>query len=863
LVFWFWFSVFSADKLFCCEPKKVVVGIFFQKNVKMHTHDETGVLFGENDSGGAFCAYVLDSNAAVAVTEQQIASSVSFRPIRIKLTEGKATIVWHLHSVVDLLLDEDDKQSASSSSADADSVLELRKNLGTRFSQGLYEMCTIMVPASYTVVKRFGKERAPKSKCKTHTENFQMCAALRRSVLFGSNAAPLAAFKCIQMPIYALRKDFLEEFANDILFVDYRNYPQFPSDGNPWPCNITLNSDTQSKAIAAITSRFSGNDVSVPKFCRGGVVEMPMASGKTVIGIHTICNLGCNAIVLASSSALLPQWKERFDTFAPSMQSKVHVLKNTSELLKLCFQKLNLTKAKFLAKARDLIQIACLQTSKRDNMTDKYIDPDYIGKHILPPKLLNDIFRDEIKVAIMLYQSVSAMQGDQCDKKIAEINEMLTQLDQHPNVSLLDDDKAIKKFNVKMLENYFHLACCSAFMKSRILTVCDEVHHVSAPTFVKAFACLNSLYTLGFSATPTRKDGKTDLIYWSVGPTCYADKTPCEQVQCKYEIHTIRPKEDDGSKKRGFSEMTCIPPIANDAEEALLEMAFANAGDDDDEQDSTMTPAMKKQRHAEATIQLDVLKSMRGDGIGGNERMKLKDLPRPSAVPNTGTAASTAASDKASAAASQYQQSAQQIARDHARTEWIVNERILRDLFNTQCKNHVLVLCQYREHVESFASFLNQGLDEARRGGYPPGFELKLAYGSTTDDITPPTEDGLRYCKRITVGTYAFVSEGFDDYTVDALINAGIVSAQFEQALGRGLRTKKVFATPPATDVETNDEDETIPTPANYVPKNLTIIDFVDLNVAFSMSCQNARLKIAKKVVNSSCLKVVRFTHTY
>jgi hypothetical protein len=405
------------------------------------------------------------------------------------------------------------------------------------------------------------------------------------------------------------------------------------------------------------------------------------------------------------------------------------------------------------------------------------------------------------------------------------------------------------------------------------LTVCDEVHHVSAPTFVKAFACLNSLYTLGFSATPTRKDGKTDLIYWSVGSTCYADKTPCEQVQCRYEIHTIRPKEDDGSKKRGFGEMTCIPPIANDAEEALLEMAFANAGDDNDEQDSTMTPAMKKQRHAEATIQLDVLKSMRGDGNsssgGGNGRMKLKDLPRPSSVPNTATAASTAAaSDKVSAAASQYQQSAQQIARDHARTEWIVDERIMRDLFINQGKRHVLVLCQYREHVEAFASILQQTIDEVRREwGSPPSFELKLAYGSTTDDITPPTEDGLRYSRRITVGTYAFVSEGFDDYTVDALINAGIVSAQFEQALGRGLRTKKVFASPPATaDVETNDEDETIiptATPANYVPKNLTIIDFVDLNVAFSMSCQNARLKIAKKVVNSSCLKVVRFTNTY
>lgn len=50
----------------------------------------------------------------------------------------------------------------------------------------------------------------------------------------------------------------------------------------------------------------------------------------------------------------------------------------------------------------------------------------------------------------------------------------------------------------------------------------DEGHHVAAETFCRAMRGLCVPYTLGLTATPTRKDGLTRLIHWFLGPMAYA-----------------------------------------------------------------------------------------------------------------------------------------------------------------------------------------------------------------------------------------------------------------------------------------------------------------------------------------------------
>ena len=55
-------------------------------------------------------------------------------------------------------------------------------------------------------------------------------------------------------------------------------------------------------------------------------------------------------------------------------------------------------------------------------------------------------------------------------------------------------------------------------VKSFGLMILDECHHMAAECFVRVCQTFPAKYRLGFSATPTRKDGKTQLLHWHVGP---------------------------------------------------------------------------------------------------------------------------------------------------------------------------------------------------------------------------------------------------------------------------------------------------------------------------------------------------------
>ena len=50
------------------------------------------------------------------------------------------------------------------------------------------------------------------------------------------------------------------------------------------------------------------------------------------------------------------------------------------------------------------------------------------------------------------------------------------------------------------------------------LLVIDEVHQLAAECFVRVCQTFPAKLRLGFSATPTRKDGKTKLLHWHIGP---------------------------------------------------------------------------------------------------------------------------------------------------------------------------------------------------------------------------------------------------------------------------------------------------------------------------------------------------------
>ena len=67
------------------------------------------------------------------------------------------------------------------------------------------------------------------------------------------------------------------------------------------------------------------------------------------------------------------------------------------------------------------------------------------------------------------------------------------------------------------------------------MVLCDEVHIVAANTYYETLSRLNVKYKFGFSATPFRGDGLTDVIFWTTGPKIYI------VTNTETKEHTIQP----------------------------------------------------------------------------------------------------------------------------------------------------------------------------------------------------------------------------------------------------------------------------------------------------------------------------------
>lgn len=79
------------------------------------------------------------------------------------------------------------------------------------------------------------------------------------------------------------------------------------------------------------------------------------------------------------------------------------------------------------------------------------------------------------------------------------------------------------------------------------MVIVDEAHHICARVFSQAFFKFCPKYTLGLSATPERKDGLTDLLYWFLGPNILTierelrGKTVVKTCQFDCEFFTTPP----------------------------------------------------------------------------------------------------------------------------------------------------------------------------------------------------------------------------------------------------------------------------------------------------------------------------------
>lgn len=91
------------------------------------------------------------------------------------------------------------------------------------------------------------------------------------------------------------------------------------------------------------------------------------------------------------------------------------------------------------------------------------------------------------------------------------------------------------------------------------LVIVDEAHHMSAPVFNTALRYTPSQKILALSATPERKDGLTQLLFWSMGGICHRIERSPEHTLVSCMIY------EGGSRKEIIAKngMLSIPSMLN------------------------------------------------------------------------------------------------------------------------------------------------------------------------------------------------------------------------------------------------------------------------------------------------------------
>ena len=92
------------------------------------------------------------------------------------------------------------------------------------------------------------------------------------------------------------------------------------------------------------------------------------------------------------------------------------------------------------------------------------------------------------------------------------------------------------------------------------MVIVDEAHHICARVFSQAFFKFCPKYTLGLSATPIRKDGLTDVLYWFLGPPAFSVERENRQTTI---VKTLRYKCD---------EYKLPPPVTRFGKVSLVQM---------------------------------------------------------------------------------------------------------------------------------------------------------------------------------------------------------------------------------------------------------------------------------------------------
>jgi superfamily II DNA or RNA helicase len=199
---------------------------------------------------------------------------------------------------------------------------------------------------------------------------------------------------------------------------------------------------------------------------KNGLICVPCGRGKTFMAIWTALRIGKKFLIIVDKEFLMNQWKGELEALVPG------------------------------------IQIGILQEDKCEVEEEiRY------GRPFTIPELKAICKEKGLRVG-----------GNR--------DEILTRLKEHtPNFE--DREKQTVSFDctIAMIQTLVQRDFPSNLFDSFGFTIFDECHHLGAQHFSRVFQKVQTRYSLGLSATPTRDDGLTKVFEWHLGKPVYWEKT--------------------------------------------------------------------------------------------------------------------------------------------------------------------------------------------------------------------------------------------------------------------------------------------------------------------------------------------------
>lgn len=265
----------------------------------------------------------------------------------------------------------------------------------------------------------------------------------------------------------------------------------------------------------------------------GAMLVLPCGTGKTVLAIRILCELGQKTMVLVHTQCLMDQWKERIAQFCPT--AKVGSLQG--DRVRVMGKQID------HVTRDDLLLTGLFDTG--EGLTPELVPPTVVAlkTRLKELGLHRSGKREELEARLRAYDTThgSGHVASLFTHKTRAIDRVLGGIPYASDAPLADQlvARGLKpKMAIELAELYdgrdydvvigmIQSVCKKTYHSSLLqygLLVVDEAHHICARMMSESMFRIDTRCVLGLSATPKRTDELGYALPWLLGPVAYALK---------------------------------------------------------------------------------------------------------------------------------------------------------------------------------------------------------------------------------------------------------------------------------------------------------------------------------------------------